>query len=199
MRSNSELHILNTKEVDDSLSLCDKDLGDLEEVIARYEGEIAHMQSQLLHFQEQKKRLEDYRKQLQSFTSAIRKFPNETLGLIFDYVCEWNEFPYQHNVRRPLIRLIGMPALSLASTCSRWRSIAVALPSLWSRLKIIIGPADAAGRAYDAYIASINLFLSRSKIHPLMIDLDFNGLRPDQSPPSLSLVLEHIQRFKYLK
>ncbi|KIK61382.1 hypothetical protein GYMLUDRAFT_243560 [Collybiopsis luxurians FD-317 M1] len=192
LRSNSELSSLNLREIDETLHLCDLDLSD-------YEDELLRLESRIAFIWEQKERVEKYRSNVRSLTSAIRKFPNETLGLIFDYTCEWNDFGYD-GPTSPTISCL--PALSLSSTCSRWRSVATRLPNLWSRFKMEVTAQElqASGRFYEAYIATIKLFLLRSQTHPLMIDLSFNRNLPMlHIPLSLQLLHEHTQRWMSLR
>ncbi|KAF9066349.1 hypothetical protein BDP27DRAFT_1179924, partial [Rhodocollybia butyracea] len=113
------------------LALCDSDYDD-------YELEVAHLQSRILYTRQQQQMLKDHKVRLRSLNSPVRKIPNEILANIFDLACERNfllGYPWRDVNEPPIPSLMpSLPALSIASTCVRWRSVAVSTPSLWSRL-----------------------------------------------------------------
>ncbi|KAE9404097.1 hypothetical protein BT96DRAFT_438501 [Gymnopus androsaceus JB14] len=194
-RSESGPFALKTQEVDDIILLCDRDLED-------YEAEVMRLQAQILFVQGQQTRLRNHKTKILSLNSPIRKLPNEVLALIFDYACEWNvlqEFPWtfdeeaQTKLTLPIITYL--PALSLSSTCSRWRSVAKSSPSLWSRLKLEISAKYAEPGVLDAFIAAVDLFLVCSNQNPLEIDLDIRGESEHRSL-ALDLLMQHSQRWK---
>ncbi|KIK55600.1 hypothetical protein GYMLUDRAFT_264106 [Collybiopsis luxurians FD-317 M1] len=143
-------------------------------------------------------------RKLHSYLPAIEKLPNEILCTIFDYVVQWNEFCYTHNLSRPTYPTADpippLPALTLSSVCSRWRSISTTFPILWSRLRLVTDflELEAFGSKYDAYLATISLFLSRSSMSPLVVAL--MNLSESQAllPFSILLLLEHTRRWKIL-
>ncbi|KAE9393231.1 hypothetical protein BT96DRAFT_228486 [Gymnopus androsaceus JB14] len=187
--SEADSFALDIQEVNDFILLCDRDLGD-------YEVEETRLQAQLLFIREQQTRLRDLKTRFGSLTSPIRKIPNEILASVFDYACEWNllqEFPWTLDselrptkLTSPIITYI--PALSLSSTCTRWRSVAKSSPSLWSRFELEIASGEG---IVNAFIAIVDLFLVRSNQHPLEIDLNIQGGPDNQRPPVLDLLLQH--------
>ncbi|KIK55601.1 hypothetical protein GYMLUDRAFT_264107 [Collybiopsis luxurians FD-317 M1] len=143
-------------------------------------------------------------RKLHSYLPAIQNLPNEILCLIFDYAVQWNDFRYTDNLTRPTYpaarSIPHLPALTFSSVCSRWRSTSVTFPILWSRLRIITNSweLEASGSRYDAYVATINLFLSRSSVSPLVIALTNHNQSKASCPPSMLLLLEHTRRWKIL-
>ncbi|KIK61388.1 hypothetical protein GYMLUDRAFT_997204 [Collybiopsis luxurians FD-317 M1] len=123
--------------------------------------------------------------------------------MIFDYACEWNEFRFERDSsgRPGMATITNFPALAISSTCVRWRLIAEALPSLWSRFRMHVLPSElgASSPLYDAYIATITLMLLRSQTRPLTIHLSFD-IDPvrDGNPRSLDLFIEHMHRWASL-
>ncbi|KAE9384298.1 hypothetical protein BT96DRAFT_793957, partial [Gymnopus androsaceus JB14] len=153
------------------------------------EREVMRLQSQIMFIQEQQKRLRAYKTKIHSLSSPIRKIPNEILASIFDSACE-----AQWNLLQDYI-----PALSLSATCTRWRSLALSSPNLWSRLKLEITSGEIAPvgvHDLDSFVATVKLFFERSGKHNLEIDLDIRGEETDQSPSVLELLFEHSQRWK---
>ncbi|KAE9406518.1 hypothetical protein BT96DRAFT_810642, partial [Gymnopus androsaceus JB14] len=64
-------------EIDEILSLLDKDYQD-------YESEITRLQLQVAALSSRKRRLKVYEAKLRNLAAPIRKLPNEMLMLIFD-------------------------------------------------------------------------------------------------------------------
>ncbi|KAJ7279468.1 hypothetical protein C8J57DRAFT_953753, partial [Mycena rebaudengoi] len=60
--------------------------------------------------------------------------------------------------------------LLLAKICRRWRSIAIDIPRLWSRLILWMGPADRA-HFYATVSDGLAIWLARSGSHPLRIEV----------------------------
>ncbi|KAE9402714.1 hypothetical protein BT96DRAFT_918015 [Gymnopus androsaceus JB14] len=202
--SEADPFALNTPEVSgDALVLCDGDLQD-------YEADLMRLQSQILFIEEQQARLKVHRARLRSLTSPVRKIPNEILASIFDSVCAltpnlFRELPWSESQEKVLSELISpmityLPALSISATCSRWRSVAVSFPSLWSRLKLeITSGRNMVPGMLNALIATIDLFLARSAKFPLSISLEICGPPQKRHPFVLSLLLQHTHRWRTFK
>ncbi|KAE9387528.1 hypothetical protein BT96DRAFT_751431, partial [Gymnopus androsaceus JB14] len=83
---------------------------------------------------EQQNRLREIMLQAQSLLSPIRKIPDEILQRVFDDCCEKNHFEFDANKSKSGLATPAAedtPALVLSSVCSRWRRIALSLPSIW--------------------------------------------------------------------
>ncbi|KAH8112974.1 hypothetical protein DFH11DRAFT_1841997 [Phellopilus nigrolimitatus] len=92
-----------------------------------------------------------------SFQSVI---PLELLGEIFYWVCP------------TCIDRLSAPAMSplvLSHVCRLWRHVAFATPGIWTYTSL-----TAPRRSLASPIALMNLWLSHSKTHPLVIDLDLS-------------------------
>ncbi|KIK51518.1 hypothetical protein GYMLUDRAFT_123336, partial [Collybiopsis luxurians FD-317 M1] len=108
-----------------------------------YEDEITRLETQIVSIKVQQEQLRTYKKNLLALTSPIQKVPNELLGIIFDYSCEWNVLDQSWNgpesqtffgLKAPAITYL--PTLALGSVCTRWRKIVGGYPALWSRLEL---------------------------------------------------------------
>ncbi|KAE9406141.1 hypothetical protein BT96DRAFT_876021 [Gymnopus androsaceus JB14] len=184
--SEADPFALDTQTVNEMILLCDMDQED-------YQAEIAHLQSRIRFIQEQQTRLRVCKARLRSLTCPVRKLPNEILTSIFDYICEWNVLQVpSHELTSPIITYL--PALSLSSTCTRWRSVAKSSPCLWSRIKLEITSSKAT--TLNAFIATINLFLERSGQYPLSLSLVISGRPQEQSPLVLELLMRHCHRWR---
>ncbi|KAE9400070.1 hypothetical protein BT96DRAFT_857764 [Gymnopus androsaceus JB14] len=186
--SEADPFALDTQSVNEMILLCDMDLED-------YQAEVIHLQSRIRFIQEQQTRLRVCQARLRSLTSPGRRLPNEILASIFDYACEWNvlqESP-SSGTQAPCSSIITyLPALSLSSICTRWRSVAKSSPSLWSRLKLEI----TSERKPKAFIATVDLFLARSGQYPLSITLEISRRLQEQSPLVLELLMRHCHRWR---
>ncbi|KAE9408955.1 hypothetical protein BT96DRAFT_787040, partial [Gymnopus androsaceus JB14] len=150
--------------------LSEKDLDD-------YDTEIVHLQSQIVYVQEQKKLLNEYKTGLQSLLSPFRKLPNEILCIIFELACTDNllqEYPWPNPTELSLPVITNVPALAISAVCTRWRSLALASPRLWSQFRLEIAPKEETTVDLDrqrGFISTLQLFLDRSANSPLQIGL----------------------------
>ncbi|KAE9408935.1 hypothetical protein BT96DRAFT_627294 [Gymnopus androsaceus JB14] len=194
--------VLSPHEMRELILLSEKDFDD-------YDAEIARLQSQLISVREQRKRLDDYNTQLRSLLSSFREIPNEILCIIFEWACTDNllqEYPWPLDSEPPtqlsLPFIAYLPALAISAVCTRWRSLALSSPGIWSQFRLEISPiaskAETMSNARSGFISTLQLYLDRSANSPLMIDLQTpTGARNDQSKPSvLGLLLDHSSRWK---
>ncbi|KAE9406603.1 hypothetical protein BT96DRAFT_222752 [Gymnopus androsaceus JB14] len=150
------------QEVQEMLLLSDRDLED-------YESEIIRLKSQILYVEAQKKRLIDYKQRLRSLLSPTRRLPNETLGRVFEFACDENLFQERHLSTRVSPSLLSrLPALAISTVCTRWRSLAISSPSLWSKIRQKIR-SDAL--VTSGQLSTLELYWERSAEHPLFIDV----------------------------
>ncbi|KIK53323.1 hypothetical protein GYMLUDRAFT_937875 [Collybiopsis luxurians FD-317 M1] len=186
LRSQYGATTLEVQEIDDIANLCERDLEDCE-------AEMTRLQSQILLLQEKQKRLRAYKTKIRSLSSPVRRIPNEILNVIFEYACDQNliqESPWSLNSRPPLTKLTSptisyLPALTISSTCSRWRSVA-RNPNLWSRLRLEVTTRPTAPGLHDPITNIIQLFLTRSAERLLEINLYILGDPQGRMPAALS-------------
>ncbi|KAE9408574.1 hypothetical protein BT96DRAFT_663091 [Gymnopus androsaceus JB14] len=187
---------VSAADVSNMLLSCDKDMDD-------YEAEIVRLRTRILYIQRQQDRLKDHKRKVQSLGAPIRQLPNEILRCIFDYACAENdlqEFPWPRIVRQhsklasPAITYL--PAMSIASVCMRWRLLALATPSLWSRLKLEIASAPATSQTPSEFISIVQLFLDRSQQDLLMLELEITGEVQPSDPIVLTILAQNARRWK---
>lgn len=188
--------------------LSEKDLDD-------YDAEITRLQSQITYAQTQKQRLQEYKATLvQSLLSPFR-FPNEILFMVLESACENNllqEYPWGLESEQPRTLLSSpaityLPALAISSVCIQWRSLTLALPQLWSRIRVETAPAmfecdpQEVSNVGSGFIKTLQLYLDRSANDPLIIDLETKGRwrREMIIPPAVNLLLEYTHRWKTFK
>ncbi|KAE9404093.1 hypothetical protein BT96DRAFT_935867 [Gymnopus androsaceus JB14] len=143
------------------------------------------------------KDLDDSEKEIMQLQAHIVRHPKaaaaieittEILASIFEYVCESNliqQYPWifekdDYGSRPTFLNLpiiTYLPTLCISAVCSKWRSVAKSYPSLWSRIKLELKISSSKGpdSALHAFIAPLEIFLSRSGQNPLDIDLDVQG------------------------
>ncbi|KAE9408956.1 hypothetical protein BT96DRAFT_849021, partial [Gymnopus androsaceus JB14] len=127
-------------------------------------------------------------------TSPIHQLPTELLSLVFDFSCPINllqEYSW-------ISVITYLPALAISAVCAKWRCLAMALPSLWSRLKLEISEDSTS----NLFMATLQLYLERSAHDPLFVDLyiglveDDYEVYDDMPSAPLDLLLEHTRRWK---
>ncbi|KIK56119.1 hypothetical protein GYMLUDRAFT_174684, partial [Collybiopsis luxurians FD-317 M1] len=121
----------------------------------------------------------EYAAQFHSLLAPIRKFPDEILQTIFDDCCDMNYFVVTRPSQTAVISLKNKPAMVLSSVCSRWRSNALSLPKIWSRLSIEwkwdteTGMADYDKLKHEKLFFPLSNFLCRSLEYPMTLNLIF--------------------------
>ncbi|KAE9406610.1 hypothetical protein BT96DRAFT_971859 [Gymnopus androsaceus JB14] len=160
------------QEAKEMLVLADKDL-------EYYESETIRLRSQTDHVEAQKNYILDCRIKLRWILSRFRQLPNELLLLIFEFACEWNllqEHPWLDNI--PPSTKIGssplshLPALAITAVCTRWRTLALSSPILWSKIKLELSLQAANNSGFTSIL---KLYLERSANSPLFLFLDAVG------------------------
>ncbi|KAJ7607875.1 hypothetical protein FB45DRAFT_1130546 [Roridomyces roridus] len=106
-------------------------MSDIDQRISALDLEISGLQSRLGELQEARSALIRSREQYKVILSPLRRLPTETLGEIFVQTIpsmrdldKWNGFGMNQS---PWV---------LTHVCSRWREIAISLPSLWSLIYV---------------------------------------------------------------
>ncbi|KAF9065585.1 hypothetical protein BDP27DRAFT_48325 [Rhodocollybia butyracea] len=155
----------------------EKDLDD-------YESEIHALQIRIADIEKRRTRLRTHAENLQSLLSPIRRLPNELLMRVFGYACIENELTYGCG-----------SALTLGSVCLRWRQLTIECPELWSNMNICIVAEDEFDEVGDVRLAArVNLYLGRSKSHPLRFTLISIPWRPDSDDGSDNPIFKQIAR-----
>lgn len=186
----------SSPEMRETLSLCDEDLDD-------YDTEINRLQNQIIQLQAQRNRLSDYKSHLQSFDSAFWKLPNETLCIIFESTCVENllqDCPWPlYSKKQPITHLsiTYLPALAISAVCTRWRSLALASPKLWSQLRLNIDRSRGRRNTVlnDGLLSILQHYLDCSGNVSLMISLQTTGYSCNRLD-ILRLLLDHASRWK---
>ncbi|KAJ7113998.1 hypothetical protein C8R44DRAFT_229803 [Mycena epipterygia] len=96
--------------------------------LAHLDDEIARLRDRLHELEEERGPLATYYAQNKAILSPLRRMPPEVLGEIFSWT-----LPTLRTARHPRRRrdFTDSPWV-LAQVCSRWRAVALSLPSLWS-------------------------------------------------------------------
>ncbi|KAF5387261.1 hypothetical protein D9757_006895 [Collybiopsis confluens] len=138
--------------------------------------------------------------------APIRKIPNETLGLIFDYARETNllqEFPWGLGTdKKPPTEILSSsdilrkcPSISISSTCYRWRQVALARHSMWSRLKLELTSGEDSPMHRTPFTDMLELHLQRSGTSSLQIALNISGEK-DQVLYAVTLIVKHSNQWR---
>ncbi|THV03477.1 hypothetical protein K435DRAFT_851790 [Dendrothele bispora CBS 962.96] len=144
---------------------------------------LGRLKADLCFFEEEHSRLDKYLKDCRALSSPIHSLPPELLIEIFMLSFNSNGFgkPYWVPSGKPR----ESPAFRLGAVCSRWRTLALSTPCLWSRLEISFQP------SWPSWVPdAINTCLERSGQHnlSLLIEGYLDNLdRPDWRSVLLSL------------
>ncbi|KAL0569954.1 hypothetical protein V5O48_012003 [Marasmius crinis-equi] len=127
-----------------------------EELLRMYDEEIARLQPILENLKHQRSQVQDRINKRRSVISVLRRFPTEILGEIF-WHCVGDVSLY---ITR---RRFSTVALNISHVCSRWRTIVIGLPNLWSTIAVDFY------KLYSELKPVMKLYLDRSGDHPLKI------------------------------
>ncbi|KAE9408848.1 hypothetical protein BT96DRAFT_913563 [Gymnopus androsaceus JB14] len=140
--------------------------------------------------------------------SPFLDIPNEIVCVIFELACTDNflqEYPWPlDQEREPAVKLTlpvitYLPTLAISAVCTRWRSLALASPSLWSHLSLETTPATVSD-VQGGFTSTLQLYLDRSVDTPLTIGLRTTGTLYSHiissGSPALNLLLQHTCRWK---
>ena len=95
--------------------------------LSKTKADIAHLEAQLALLKVRREKSERSMNDFQTILSPVRRLPDDLLNEIF-YHCS----PSQRNPA-----MVGSEApLLLTRVCSKWRSLAMSSPRLWSELHI---------------------------------------------------------------
>ncbi|KAF9019824.1 hypothetical protein BDP27DRAFT_1469497 [Rhodocollybia butyracea] len=188
-------------------------LQNIQQDLEDYEAQIYPLE----RLRQEKEHLERYATQLQFLLSPFRKVPDEILRRIFDDCCDTNSFQVfdcdrcdsnssdsvdlEHSI--PTSALTSKPAMVVSSVCSRWRSHALSMPAIWSRISLEWeGDPNEDGYCDDECaeaFSPLSNFLHRSQQHPLTVNLKIEGwpfLKEGVLHPWLAQLFGQISRFR---
>ncbi|KAF5356367.1 hypothetical protein D9758_009526 [Tetrapyrgos nigripes] len=161
--------------------------------LSDYEKDIHSLENVLLDLSKKKEELGRYVDHCKSYLSPIRRLPTEIMGEIFLYyqdlhMSDREDRQFREPLTRPLYSSPAMTALVLSSVCKLWHTITLATPQLWSRFSLRIrGKCGSLSHLLEIY-------LSRSKQHPLTFDVVVNGDGPN-SNTIIRLLSAHSHRW----
>ncbi|KAJ7498115.1 hypothetical protein B0H11DRAFT_1856679 [Mycena galericulata] len=99
--------------------------------LACLDDEISRLQGQLKQLEEERALLSEYHAQNTAIISPLRRIPPEILGEIFSWTLSSAALD------------VGESPWVLTQVCSRWRTVSISKPSLWSLIHIDSFPDDA--------------------------------------------------------
>ncbi|KAF5356429.1 hypothetical protein D9758_009506 [Tetrapyrgos nigripes] len=154
-------------------------ISNVEQDLSDYKEDIQIVENVLLDLKRKKGELERYVDHCKAYLSPIRRLPTEIMSEIFLIYQDlhWSDRE-DRQFREPLTRPVmaysspAMTALVLSSVCKLWYTITLATPQLWSRFSLQIR-----GKCGSLFHL-LEIYLSRSKQHPLTFDVDVNGEGP---------------------
>ncbi|KAF9063502.1 hypothetical protein BDP27DRAFT_1335053 [Rhodocollybia butyracea] len=177
-----------------------RELSEVEVTLRLAKDDIADCDTEMHRLKSRREGLILYAEKLSGLLSPIRRLPNEILCQIFLDCCAENDL---RNGKTGTADI-------LSSVCTRFRELAISYSALWSNLTIFL-PAD-----YDfdkrgdlirvpklleeetKLSSLIQLYLDRSKNHPLSLDLDIETREVSTEHCSLRLLARESNRWKHL-
>ncbi|THV07988.1 hypothetical protein K435DRAFT_709224 [Dendrothele bispora CBS 962.96] len=180
---------------DEDVNRIQRVCAELSQDLSRMNAQIERLRASLDAITQTRDALHSRFSSLKSITSPLRKFPVEVLQLIFINCLE--QFSTISTTESPLV---------LTQICSRWRSIAIDTPELWTAIHINIPQAY----AFEPYSSKCNSiregvqkFLMRSGHLPLSISLYSSNNNTNQEDISevtrtLEILEPYHKRWKHL-
>ncbi|KAF5372864.1 hypothetical protein D9758_001578 [Tetrapyrgos nigripes] len=182
----------------------EKDIYHIRQICSEYTQDLDRMNAQIERLKasldaitQKRDSLQEKVASLKSITSPLRGFPTEILQHIFLHSLP--PFSTLDRVQSPI---------NVAQTCSRWRSVAIGTPELWTAFHIFV---PEVAYSFDPHTSKCNTlreglecFLSRSGCCPLSISVysvDANRWRSDyvlQVTRIVEMLILHHRRWKYL-
>ncbi|KIK69383.1 hypothetical protein GYMLUDRAFT_255901 [Collybiopsis luxurians FD-317 M1] len=114
----------------------------LDQDLSSYSSDIFRLENQLLFLISQREKAQEQALLLRSLLAPIHRLPNELLSRIFDCACE------DMTARRG----ISDAAFSLSAVCSRWRSLSLSHPKMWSNICLHYSYGSKLDAPFDLYI-----------------------------------------------
>ncbi|KAK6996908.1 hypothetical protein R3P38DRAFT_2654363 [Favolaschia claudopus] len=136
----------------------DPEISQIRAHILPYEAELAKLNAFIKHLRARRDQVKFYVDSHKALISHPRRLPQDILEEIF-LAC----LPTAHDA----VMSPTEPPLLLGRICSRWRSIAFALPRLWSSLHIYLRFID----SHEKRVAAVDEWLKRASPLPLSISV----------------------------
>ncbi|KAK7001452.1 hypothetical protein R3P38DRAFT_3049202 [Favolaschia claudopus] len=134
----------------------DPEISQIRAHLLPHEAELARLDALIQDLCAQRDRVKDYVDSHKALISHPRRLPQDILEEIF-LAC----LPTAHNA----VMSLSEPPLLLGRICSRWRSVAFALPRLWSSLHVHVDYVQ----WHEERVAAIDQWLKRASPVPLSI------------------------------
>ncbi|KAF9072057.1 hypothetical protein BDP27DRAFT_1418417 [Rhodocollybia butyracea] len=116
----------------------------------------------------------------------VDRVPNEILAEIFDYACDTNllqEYPWSKDSFLPPTQILHplhcLPAMSISSVSTSWRSVALSSPTIWSRISLELSVESSqlpnVESLLSGFLLTVKLHLHRSDQCSLTLKLNLSG------------------------
>jgi hypothetical protein len=170
----------------EEISIIDVEIEQIEGILNSLKRKRAHIQESIHDFN--------------TILAPVRRLSTDVLGVIFSHCLATH--------RNPIINASEAPIL-LTQICRDWRSIALSIPRLWSRLYIPILPRDIyhcpgtlpnvfeEERRMEARTEEVQRWLRLSAACPLAMTL--SGLATVSHPPLLDAIIKSSRRWQQLE
>ncbi|KAF5389778.1 hypothetical protein D9757_006016 [Collybiopsis confluens] len=195
---------IHSAELNERLRLCygltDSQLSEIRTLIkaaqrdiASYDQELHRLDMEAIRLRSRREALMNSIGKLSTLLSPVRRLPNEILLRIFSSCCQENDISST---------LPGAAAaLTLSAVCTKWRAIVMSSPACWSNLTVEAPYEDIdeeeEAEEEEELARRVEIYLTRSKNHPLILDLDPSH-RSYGEHPVLALLAQESQRWKVL-
>ncbi|KAK7001459.1 hypothetical protein R3P38DRAFT_2558783, partial [Favolaschia claudopus] len=167
----------------------DPEISQIHAQLLLHEAELTRLEALIQDLCAQRDRVKDYLHSHKALISLPRRLPQDILEEIF-LAC----LPATRDVF--MIRSAAEPPLLLGRICSRWRSIAFALPTLWSSLHIHVDYVKWRRKR----IAAVDEWLKKTSQVPLSISLQGNdGLGSNDDAAVVDILTRHSSQWASLR
>ncbi|KAJ7434051.1 hypothetical protein B0H11DRAFT_2296485 [Mycena galericulata] len=167
--------------------------------LARYDVEIQRIQDTLDRLNTERATLESYTNGCRSVRSVLRRFPIELLGEIFD-ICAppgAKEISQATTCKEEVERLAKKYLLQISQVCSRWHTVGMGTPKLWSNIVVDETLWIGSSKRPETLLALVEYSLRRSGGHPLRIQVSV-GYDSVENAVLLEMLSRHASRWQHL-
>ncbi|ESK91759.1 hypothetical protein Moror_10588 [Moniliophthora roreri MCA 2997] len=158
---------------------------DAERDVKTQQAEINRLKAAITTLENKQKGLVKSMERYRSLLAPVHRMPPEILSNIFQYFCEESEIPHSSPA----------PPVLLSAICGRWREIVLTTPCLWSTVTIRFSKWE---RDHEALASKVELFMERSQLSLLSLELDFSDVEQGIQPflPAIQNLVEHSIRWR---
>ncbi|KAJ6566468.1 hypothetical protein B0H19DRAFT_710957 [Mycena capillaripes] len=172
-------------------------ISSLSEELSRCDEENARLQARMTELAVHRANIQEQYDSCHSLVAPVRSLPSELVAQIFTLSLEVASEP-ESDVWRPaelaLYRLAQVPLLIVSQVCSRWHSIALGTPSLWSTIQLNQTLWHTPAIAAKA-MGLLQSALTRGGNVPLTVLVTSTAASPVHSP-ALELLAQHSARWR---